>query len=375
MVEGIGKNFDRESACAKVIRPTKSGPGPAVASLYRPSPEAAGPLLLALALLFNAVLLAPEASIERVPVNDLAFHIEASQRLGDSIASGEPFLDPWVSQWALGYPLWRSYQPLPHLIAATVMAVTRPFAAPAASFAAFHYLLLVLLPASIYLGARLMGLNPVAAGFAALFILAPNERGDLGRYGLSYGAYVWRGSGLYTELFSLLLLLPAFGLAARAISAGQGDTSAALALALTALSHIILGYVAFLSIAIWALSGPAEGRWRRLARVASIWGKSILLLAWFVIPMMLVAGDINHSRWEPPYKFDSYGAPFILHELFSGSLLDFGRLPVLSLVVALGTLIAVLNFKEPLARRLLILTAVWLGLFFWPRDMGAPSGR
>ena len=134
--------------------------------------------------LFNAILLAPEARIERVPVNDLSFHLEASQRLGESIAHGEPFLDPWVSQWALGYPLSRSYQPLPHLLAAAVMALARPFASPAASFAAFYYLLLVLLPASIYLGARLMGLNPLATGFAALLILAPTESADFGGYGL-----------------------------------------------------------------------------------------------------------------------------------------------------------------------------------------------
>ena len=147
----------------------------------------------------------------------MAFHLAASQRLGESIARGEPFLDPWVSQWALGYPVWRSYQPLPHLVAAAVISLGRPFASPAASFAALYFVLLVLLPASIYLGARLLGLNPLAAGLAAILILAPNEAGDFGRFGLSYGAFVWRGSGLYTELFALLLLLPSLGLAARAI--------------------------------------------------------------------------------------------------------------------------------------------------------------
>src|SRR5947209_5496073 len=85
--------------------------------LRRRYPEAAGLVLLALALLFNAILLAPEARIERVPVNDLSFHFAAAQRLGQSIVHGEPFLDPWVSQWSLGFPLWRVYQPLPHLIA------------------------------------------------------------------------------------------------------------------------------------------------------------------------------------------------------------------------------------------------------------------
>src|SRR5258707_13939726 len=120
----------------------------ALATSQRPHPEIAGLLLLALALLFNAVLLAPEARIERVPVSDLPFQIGASERLGESIAHGEPFLDPWVSEWSLGFPLWRIYQPMPHLVAATVIALCRPFASPASSFAAFYYLLLILLPAS-----------------------------------------------------------------------------------------------------------------------------------------------------------------------------------------------------------------------------------
>ncbi len=110
-----------------------SAPEPAVAAQAtpgRPYPEFAGLLLLALALLFNAILLAPEVRIERVPVNDLPFHLGVSQRLGESIVHGEPFLDPWVSQWSFGFPLWRIYQPLPHLAAATVIALCRPFASP-----------------------------------------------------------------------------------------------------------------------------------------------------------------------------------------------------------------------------------------------------
>jgi uncharacterized membrane protein len=360
------------SSTTASIQTASIHPGPIArtAPAHKPYPEAAGLVLLALALLFNALLLAPEARIERVPTNDMAFHLAASQRLGESIARGEPFLDPWVSQWALGYPVWRSYQPLPHLVAAAVIALGRPFASPAASFAALYFVLLVLLPASIYLGARLLGLNPLAAGLAAILILTPNEAGDFGRFGLSYGAFVWRGSGLYTELFSLLLLLPSLGLAARAIDSGGKQTGAALMLALTALSHIVFGYVGFLSIAIWALAMPGEGRARRLARAGSIAAKAMLLLVWFVVPMMLVSGDINRSRWEAAYKLDSYGAPTILSELFSGRLLDFGRLPVLTLIVALGAALAAFKIKDSLARRLLVLTAVWLALFFGRETWG-----
>ena len=236
----------------------------------KPHPEIAGLLLLALALLFNAILLAPEIRIERVPVNDLVFHLEASQRLGEGIAHGEPFLEPWVSQFSLGFPLWRVYQPLPHLLAAAVIGLARPFASPAESFALLYYLLLVLLPATLYLGARLMGLNPLAAGFASILILAPNEAGDFGRYGLSYGAFVWRGSGLFTELVALEFMIPALGLVARAIDCRKKETAAAVALALTSLSHIFFGYIAFVSTIIWAVAKSDSDRPRRIARAVSI---------------------------------------------------------------------------------------------------------
>ncbi len=351
-----------------ISAPTNVSTRPAPMSKTTPStqpyPEIAGLLLLALALLFTTIVLAPEARIERVPVNDLSFHLEASQRLGESIAHGEPFMDPWVSQWSLGFPLWRVYQPLPHLLAAVVIALARPFGSPAASFAALYYALLVLMPAGVYLGARLMGLNPLAAGLASILILAPAEEGDFSRYGLSFDAYAWRGSGLFSELIAFEMLMLALGLVARAIDSGKRETTAALALALTALAHVFFGYIAFVSIAFWALVKPGEGRAQRITRAVSIAAKAMLLLAWFVIPMVLGGAEVNRSRWDPAYKFDSYGAQTILKELFSGKLLDFGRLPMLSLMVAAAALIAAFNLKDSIARRLLVLTGLWLALYF-----------
>src|SRR5260370_1761963 len=101
-----------------------------------------------------------------------------------------------------------------------------------------------------------------------------------------------------------------------------------------------------------------------------IGGMGMLLLLWFVVPMWLGGGEVNRSRWDTAYKFDSYGASIILSELFSGRLLDYERLPVLSLMVALGTLVAAINYKDNLARRLLCLAAVWLALFFGRETWG-----
>jgi hypothetical protein len=123
-------------------------------------------------------LATPEIRIERVPVNDLSFHIAASQRLAQSLVTGDSFLDPWMPLWALGYPLWHFYQPIPHMVAGLWLAMASHFASAPAAFAVFYYLLLVAVPASTYIGARLFGLEPLAAGFAAILIIAVSEAGD-----------------------------------------------------------------------------------------------------------------------------------------------------------------------------------------------------
>jgi uncharacterized membrane protein len=320
--------------------------------------------LLALALLFNAVALAPELEIGRLPPNDSVFHLAAAERLGESIVRHEPFLDPWVSDWALGYPVWRSYQPLPHLLAAAVIALARAGSAPADAFAALQYVLLVLLPACVYLGARLLALGPGGAGLAACLALAGSASGNYGRYGLSYGAFTWRGSGLYTQLVALDLLPIAIGAVARALDGGRRRTIAALLLVLTSLSHIIFGYVAFVSGAVVGLVGRRGERSRRVVRLATVVALALVLLAWFVAPLFLAREVVNHSRWEDQEKWDSYGAAAIVKELATGRLFDAGRAPVLSLLIGVGAVAAALAFADARARRLLALTGAWLLLFF-----------
>jgi len=328
--------------------------------------ELPGLALVIVALLYNAWYAAPELRIGRVPVNDAVFHIAASERLGQGIAEGEPFLNPWVSEWALGYPVWQSYQPLGHLAAAAVFRIFGAVATNEAIFAALSYLLIVFFPLSVYIGARLLGIGPAASGLAALLAFAPSAVGTPGRYGLGYGSVLWRGSGLYTQLFALHLLVIGMGLSARALDAGGRlrRAWAGLMLALTSLSHIIFGYTAFVSAALLAVVGPPGERSRRLARLVSVAALGLALIAWFVAPLILAKGTVGHSRWEDPEKWDSYGAPFILGELFSGRLFDFGRPPLLTGLFLLGIIGIVLARREPVARRLAGLCGLWLALFF-----------
>jgi uncharacterized membrane protein len=326
--------------------------------------EAAGLALVACALVFGAIALRAEPRIGRVPLNDAVFHLAAAERLGEAVRQGEPFLDPWVSEWSLGYPVWRSYQPLPHLVAAACLDVAEPASDHATSFAWLQYVLLVLLPASVYAGSRLLGLGPTASGLASLLVLAPAGAGDLGRFGLGYGAFVWRGSGLFTQLVALHALALALGFAARALDTGRHRAVAALLVAATALSHIVFGYVAFASVGLLALVGPAGERSRRLVRLATIVAPALAVLAWFVVPLALSGAEVNHSRWEAPWKWDSFGAPQILGALVSGQLLDAGRGPWLSILCLAGALAAVWRVREPLPRRLVALATLCLALFF-----------
>src|SRR6266581_1395656 len=315
-----------------------------------------GVFLLACGIGFNALFLAPELRIGRVPLNDLVFHRAASERLEASLEHGEPFLDPWVAEWSLGYPVWRSYQPLAHLLGALVLHIGRSFADPAAVFAALLYLLVVAFPLSVYVGARWTGLSPPAAGLAAVLVLASSSAGDLDSYGLGYGSLTWRGSGLYSQLVALHLLVLALGAVVRALDARAWRPVASALLALTLLAHVVVGYVAFLSSAVLTAVGPRGWRAERLVRLGTVALPALFLAAWFLVPLFGALSSVNHSRWEAAWKWDSYGAPFILRELFSGRLLDFGRPPVLTLLVGCGAVGALLSLREPLSRRLLALS-------------------
>src|SRR5690242_7597844 len=124
----------------------KGGAIPARSAAAAPQPEQTRPFtwrsemvglaLVACAVLFNAYYAAPELRISRVPLNDVVLHLAASERMETSLERGEPFLDPWVSEWALGYPMWRTYQPLPHLAGAFALRIFRGMGEPASIFAA-----------------------------------------------------------------------------------------------------------------------------------------------------------------------------------------------------------------------------------------------
>ncbi len=171
------------------------------------------------------------------------------------------------------------------------------------------------------------------------------------------------------------LLMPALGLANYSLNTGKRRILAACLIAATALSHVVFGYAAIVSVAIMALAGPRGDRSRRVVRAASILVPTFILLAWFVVPMLLASGEANRCRWDDVWKFDSWGAKNILSTLLSGRFFDEGRWPVMTVALAVSSMLALYRWKRPMPRRLLVLTRGVAGDFLRPHDLGIFHAR
>jgi hypothetical protein len=311
---------------------------------------AAAWLAVAAALALNLYWLAPELAIARADLNDNVLHYGLAVRMAEAIEHGENPFDHWVSEWTLGYPVPRTYQPLGSFTMAALYLALGKSVPLMTLFVWMRFLLLLLFPLSVYLGARLMELDRLRAAAAALAapLIATN-----GLYGLDHGSYVWRGSGLYTQAWAMHLLALTLGCGYRSLSRGRGRTLCGALLAMTFLSHLLYGYMAALSLLLLAALHPNEvPLLRRAARLAWIAAVSLALTASFLLPLWIDKPLINRSRWEAPWKWNSFGFVEVTRQLLSGDLLDYGRLPVLTLLAASGIVIwGLARWRPALAER------------------------
>ena len=324
--------------------------------------------VLCLVVVVNAAALWPELSISRFDLNDNVFHFGLVERIVQAIEHGRSPLDLWSPEWSLGYPVLRTYQPLAHwLVAAVYFALGK--AVPLMSvFLWVRFLSVALLPLSFYAAARRLNLSPLAAGAAA--VLAPMISTNF-LYGVEYNSFTWAGSGLFPQAVATHLLLLALGSAWAAVRQGRRVTLAGVVVGLTALAHIIYGYVAALSICLMAvLPDSAIPRAVRVRRTLWIGGTAALLTCFQLLPLLLDRNVINHSRWEPVWKWDSFGALTVLGWLVKGDLMDYGRLPVLTLLALGGVVLWFRKAPQPEAEpaashQFAVLgAAMWVLLFF-----------
>ena len=301
-------------------------------------------LLLAV-LLVNGIGLRAELEVSRVDQNDNASHYPLVARMVQETERGGNPLDFWCPEWSLGYPMLRTYQPLAHGIVALVYFVLGKNVSLMTVFVWVRYLSVVLLPLSFFGAAWLMDLGALTAGAAAL--LAPLVSANL-LYGLEYESYVWAGWGLFPQSVACHFLLWALGLGYRAVRRGRPLTLAGSLLGLTMVTHLIYGYIGAISICLLtAIPNAGVSLLVRVRRVAWIGGVSAAVAAFQLVPLALDHAIINHSSLEAAWKWDSYGAGQVLEWLFTGQLLDHGRLPVLSLLAVGGLAVYILELRGP----------------------------
>ncbi|HET7235762.1 MAG TPA: DUF6541 family protein [Actinomycetota bacterium] len=320
-------------------------------------------LVVGLTVLFNLVVLRAEATPVQY-LNDASVHKSMVAWASDRIEAGHLPLDGWYPDLALGSSRFHHYQSLPHVLTG-YLAV--PLGADRA-VAITMYLLLSLWPISVYAGGRLLGWGPgVCAMAAAVSPLVSSQPG----LGFEWGSYLWRGYGVWAQAWGMWLLPLAWGLSWRAVSKGRSYALTAFVLALTVACHLLAGYLALASLAAWVLVGPSDIL-RRLGRAALVGFGSLLVAAWVVVPLIADrAYTIQDEFSRGKVFYDSFGAKQILTWFASGEIYDRGRLPVITILVVVGIVVAISRFRrEERSRALLIVGLIALLLFFGRPTLG-----
>ncbi|MCU1238695.1 MAG: hypothetical protein JWP63_6662 [Candidatus Solibacter sp.] len=305
----------------------------------------------------------PDLAASRVDLNDNVSHFAMIERIVDAVEHGGNPLDAWSPEWTFGFPMLRDYQTLAHLLVAAVYFALGKTVSLMTVFCWVRFLAVVLLPLSFYAAARLLDLGRPAALAAA--VMAPLISSS-GLFGLEYGSYVWAGNGLFPQAVAAHLFLLSLGFGWRALRRGSGFTLAGVLLGLTCLAHLIFGYMGAVSLVLAALLPDGKvPRAERVVRVLRIGAAAFALAAFQLLPLAIDSPIINHSRWEPVWKWDAFGAATTLRYLFTGQLLDANRLPVLSLAAFAGIAVVVWKrFSHAASAWVLAAAGVWIAMLF-----------
>jgi hypothetical protein len=287
-------------------------------------------LLVAFAVGFGLWLLRPELRAVPFP-NDASTHASFARFAEQRIRAGHSPFDAWYPYLGLGSPQFLQYQALSHIVTAVLSIVFGD-----ATFRWANYLLVCTWPVSVYIGARLLGLDRWQAGAAALF--SPMMVNVVG-YGFEWASFLWLGSGMWSMLWALWLMPIALGLGWRAVAKGERYALAAFVIGLTCAFHFITGYLVLLALGVYVLVRPPEFV-KRLGRSALVGLGGLLIFAFIFIPTLGGLDYVNVNSFQTgTFWTDSYGPGKVMTWLFDGRLMDYGRHPIVTLLVGVGVLV------------------------------------
>ncbi|HTD51368.1 MAG TPA: hypothetical protein VK771_12255, partial [Acidimicrobiia bacterium] len=324
-------------------------------------------LLVAFAVAFGLWKLRAELRVVPYP-NDASTHASFARFAEQRIRAGHSPFDAWYPYLGLGSPQFLQYQALSHIVTAVLSIVLGD-----SVFRWSNYLLVCTWPISVYLGARLLGLDRWEAGTAALF--SPMLVNVVG-YGFEWGSFLWLGSGMWSMLWALWLMPIALGLAWRAVAHGERYALAAFAVGLTCAFHFITGYLVLLALGVFILVRPPEAL-KRFGRSALVGLGGLLTFAFIFIPTLGGLKYVNVNSFQTgTFWQDSYGPGKVFTWLSDGRLFDYGRHPVVTALVAVGTLVCLWRARrDETARVALGLMALSLCMYSGRRVVGFALDR
>jgi len=291
-------------------------------------------LLLALSVAVPLAVIGADLVYLTPDLNDGAFHLGTVRNTLVALSEGDNPLDFWVPTWLCGFPLFHYYQPGPYLLMALLQALFGRVVSLLVLYRLTTLVVVAAFPLTTYMALRRLGLErETAAGGAVAAGLVSGGY----TYGIEPFSFTWAGYGLFTQAVALPLLPLALAEGWRAVENRGPTIGQALVLVAAFLAHILYGYIAAVSLGLapFAARSVPELR-RRLLGLARFYLQAGALLAFFVVPLALDSAYHAKSLYDSADKFDSYGAGVILTRLFGGSLLDHGRLPVLTVLAVVG---------------------------------------
>jgi hypothetical protein len=312
--------------------------------------------LVVAAIGYNLVTLRTEVR-KVAQLNDTGVHVSMVRWAEERIRQGHLPFDGWFPRLSLGLSQFHHYQSLPHILAGVLALVFG--AQPTVSWT--YYLLLSFWPLCIYWTMRLFGFNRWTAATTGL--VAPLVMSVTG-YGYEHASYIWRGNGVWSQLWGMWLFPLALVFTWRAVSRGKNYAIAALFVGLTIACHFLTGYLALIYIGLWVIVEPRQIL-RRLGRAAIVGVGGALVAAWVVVPLLVDSEWASRTQYNVgTFWADSYGWHKVLGWLFTGQIFDHGRWPVLTILAGIGVVASGRHFlRDERARAIIGFTVVGVLLF------------
>ncbi|MEE8488761.1 MAG: hypothetical protein V3S43_00385, partial [Acidimicrobiia bacterium] len=222
---------------------------------------------------------------------DMGAHVFGPAYLRDNLLSEGRILG-WSNDWFAGFPAFYFYFPLPSLVIVAFDLVL-PYGV---AFKLVTVLGLLALPPAIYFHTRAMKLNRhvalIAAGAGVVFAF-------LESFSIYGGNVASTLAGEFSYSWSFALSLVYLGLLMKAVRDDRRYAKwAALALALTALSHVLTTIVViFASLFVLAWK---KGFWRTLA----VWFWGFAIAAFWALPLLARIGLTSDMAWTPLSRWE-----------------------------------------------------------------------